>query len=105
MGMRRVLLLAALCSALALGGAGLLARERMARCAYVPLLAGDLLAAPDFTRLAADPRSGPGVPPLPAGWSAPARGVQVGSFTVTGGGRSFQLIGIANAVQAPPLEV
>jgi hypothetical protein len=105
MAMRRVLLLVALCTALLLGGAGLLARERMAHCAYVPLLAGDLLAAPDFARLEAGPRSGPGVPPLPLGWSAPARGVQVGGFTVTGSGHSFQLIGIANAVQAPPLEV
>jgi hypothetical protein len=103
--MRRGLLLLGLCAALLLGGAALLARERMARCAAVPLLAGDLLPAPDFTRLEVDQRSGPGVPPLPAGWSALARGVQVGSFTVTGSGRSFQLIGIANAVQAPPVEV
>ena len=92
MGMRRVLLLVTLCTALLLGGAALLIRERLARCQYVPLAAGDLLAAPDFTRLKADPRSGPGVPPLPVGWSAPARGVQVGSFTITGNGHSFQLI-------------
>jgi hypothetical protein len=105
MGMRRVLLLVALCTALAFGGAALLARERMARCAYVPLVAGDLLAAPDFARLATDPRSGPGVPPLPAGWSAPARGVQVGSFTVAGSGHSLQLIGIANAIRTPPVAV
>jgi hypothetical protein len=105
MGMRRVLLLVALCAALAFGGAALLARERMARCAYVPLVAGDLLAAPDFTHVETNPRSGPGVPPLPAGGSAPARGVQVGSFTVSGSGRSFQLIGIANAVQTPPVAV
>jgi hypothetical protein len=105
MGMRRALLLAAVCTALALGGVALVARERMARCAYVPLVAGDLLAAPDFTRLESDPRSGAGVPPLPVGWSAPARGVQVGSFTVTGSGRSFQLLGIANAVRMPPVEV
>jgi hypothetical protein len=105
MGTRRVLLLAALCTALLLGGTALLARERMARCEYVPLVAGDVLAAPDFARLEADPRSGPGVPPLPIGWSAPARGVQVGNFTVTGSGHSFQLLGIANALQAPPLAV
>src|SRR5262245_12594396 len=105
MGMRRALLLAAVCAALVLGGVALLARERIARCAYVPLVAGDLLATPDFTRLESDPRSGEGVPPLPAGWSAPARGVQVGNFTVSGSGRSFQLIGIANAVQMPPVEV
>jgi hypothetical protein len=105
MGMRRVFLLVALCTALALGGVALLARGRMARCAYVPLVARDLLAAPDFTRLESSPLSGAGVPPLPAGWSAPARGVQVGSFTVIGSGHSFQLIGIANALQMPPVDV
>jgi hypothetical protein len=105
MGKRRVLLLMALCTALALGGVALLTRERMARCASVPLLAGDLLDAPDFTGLESNPHSGDGVPPLPAGWSAPARGVQVGSFTISGSGRSFQLIGIANAVQMPPVDV
>jgi hypothetical protein len=104
--MRRGILLVLLGGALlGLGGAALLVRARLARCASVPLLAADRLPAPDFARLQADARSGPGVPPLPAGWSAPARGVQIGGFTVIGTGHSFQLIGIANALQAPPLDV
>ncbi|MFL5802667.1 MAG: polysaccharide deacetylase, partial [Roseiflexaceae bacterium] len=104
--MRRGILLVLLGGVLlGLGGAALFARERLARCAYVPLLTTDRLPVPDFVRLQTDARSGPGVPPLPAGWSAPARGVQVGGFTVTGTGHSFQLIGIANALQAPLLDV
>jgi hypothetical protein len=104
--MRRVLPLLLICAVVVgLSGAALLARGRMARCAYVPILAGDLLPAPDFGQLHVDPRSGPGVPPLPAGWSAPARGVQTGNFTVSGSGRSFQLIGIANALQAPAVAI
>src|SRR6266508_1492851 len=104
--MRRGVLLLLLCgAALGLGGAALLARERMAHCAAVPLLAGELVPAPDFTRLQVDARSGKGVPPLPAGWSAPAPGVQVGNFTITGSGHSFQLIGIANEVRSPPVDI
>ncbi|HEX5691713.1 MAG TPA: polysaccharide deacetylase, partial [Roseiflexaceae bacterium] len=100
--MRRGLTLLICAALLGLAGAALLVRGRMARCAAVPLLAGDLLPPPDFGRLIEQP-SGAGA--LPAGWSAKARGVQVGSFTVSGGGRSFQLIGIANALLSPPIAV
>ena len=100
--MRRGLTLLICAALLGLAGAALFVRERMARCAAVPLLAGDLLPPPDFGRLVAQP-SGAGA--LPEGWSARARGVQVGSFTISGTGRSFQLIGIANGLVAPPLVV
>lgn len=84
-------------------GAGIaLAQERIGRCAAVPLLADDLLAAPDFTNLA------PGTPSgvlLPAGWSAAATGVQIGDFTVSGSGRSFQVLGIANHLRTPDVAV
>jgi hypothetical protein len=75
------------------------AQDRMGRCAAVPLIADDLLGAPDFSDLA------PGTPTgvlLPVGWSAAASGVQVGDFTVSGTGRSFQLLGIANHLRTPP---
>jgi hypothetical protein len=78
------------------------AQDRMGRCAAVPLIADDLLGAPDFSNLA------PGTPTgvlLPVGWSAAATGVQVGDFTVSGTGRSFQLLGIANHLRTPPVAV
>ncbi len=98
---RRGILLFALCAALLVAGLALVARERLARCAYIPLLAEPLLPAPDFSRLAPAPS---GVL-LPVGWSAPAVGVQVGDFTVTGSGHSFQLLGIANALRTPEVPV
>ncbi|MCS6939508.1 MAG: polysaccharide deacetylase family protein [Roseiflexus sp.] len=98
---------ASLLAAVALGviliGAGMaLAQERVGRCASVPFLADDLLGAPDFTNLA------PGAPSgvlLPVGWSAAATGVQIGDFTVSGSGRSFQLLGIANHLRTPDVAV
>ena len=104
--MRRGILLVLLSGALLMFvGATLFVRARLARCAAVPVLAASRVGAPDFTQLAEDPRSGPGVPPLPIGWSAWAKGVQVGGFTVSGTGNSFQLLGIANALVAPPITV
>jgi hypothetical protein len=105
MRMRRGLLLVALCTALLLGGAALVARERMARCAAVPLLAGELL-----------PNAGlaPGDSPrMPQGWASAANGVElrgpaIGSgegFDLDGDGRALQLIGIANDVETPPAPV
>jgi hypothetical protein len=73
-------------------------QQRMARCAYVPLLAEDLLPNADLAV--------PGDPPgMPLGWSAAAPGVQLGEFAVDGDRRSLQLIGIANYVQTPPVPV
>lgn len=102
--LRRGLLILLLAGAglLGIGGAALLARGRMARCAALPLLAEDRLPPIDFGRL--EP-AGPAGVALPAGWSASALGVQVGNFTVSGAGHSFQLIGIANALQTPPVAV
>lgn len=98
---RRAILLGVLCGALLVVGATLLVvRERLSRCAYVPLLGEALLSPPDFDTLAPAPS---GVL-LPAGWSAPAVGVQVGDFSVNGG-RSFQLLGIANALRTPTVPV
>ncbi len=79
-----------------------LVQERTERCAVVPVIAGDLLETPDFANLA------PGTPSgvlLPAGWSGAATGVQVGDFTVSGRGRSFQLLGIANHLRTPEVAV
>jgi hypothetical protein len=91
-----------LCAALiAAGGSAVAARERLARCAYVPMLGEALLPPPEFERLEPAPS---GVL-LPAGWSAPAVGVQVGDFTVSGAGHSFQLLGIANALRTPQVAV
>lgn len=101
MGTRRAIL-AVLCAALlAAGASALVARERLARCAYLPLLGEALLPPPDFERLAPAPS---GVL-LPAGWSAPHVGVQVGDFTATGQGHSLQLLGIANSLQTPAVGV
>jgi hypothetical protein len=103
--MRRVIVLF-LCGValLAFCGAALFVNARLDRCARLPLLVSDRLAPPDFANLREDPESGPGVPPLPVGWSALARGVQVGNFTVAGG-NSFQLLGVANALQTPSVAV
>ena len=101
---RRGFLIVLLCGGLllGLGGAAMLARERMERCAAVPLVADDRLPMIDFTQLEMSELADV---PLPVGWGALARGVQVGDFTVTGMGHSFQLIGIANALQTPPVAV
>lgn len=100
---RRTGILAMVVLGVLLIGAGMaLAQERIGRCAAVPLLADDLLEAPDFTNLA------PGTPSgvlLPAGWSAAATGVQIGDFTVSGSGRSFQVLGIANHLRTPEVTV
>lgn len=100
---RRTGILAMVVLGVLLIGAGMaLAQERIGRCAAVPWLADDLLAAPDFTNLA------PGTPSgvlLPAGWSAAATGVQIGDFTVSGSGRSFQVLGIANHLRTPDVAV
>jgi len=85
-----------------LGGATLFVRGRLARCVAVPLLADDRLPPIDFTQLRPSARTGVA---LPDGWNALALGVQVGDFTISGGGHSFQLIGIANALQTPNMAV
>ncbi|WP_129631467.1 polysaccharide deacetylase family protein [Candidatus Oscillochloris fontis] len=99
---KRILISAALVSIL-VGMLGVLifTQQRIARCAYVPLLAAELLPNHDF--------ASPGeVAGMPAGWSRAAGGVQLrgpavdgAGFDLDGDGRALQLIGIANAVQTP----
>ncbi|MEI7769483.1 MAG: polysaccharide deacetylase [Chloroflexales bacterium] len=103
---RRLLLGAAILSVL-VGALGVLIyiRQRVDRCAYVPLLAAELL--PDASL------SAPGdIPGLPAGWARAAGGVQLRGpavdgqgFDLDGDGRALQLIGIANYAQTPPVPV
>jgi hypothetical protein len=95
-----------LCGAvLGFGGAALLIRGRMAGCAYVPLLADELLRNANLL---------PGDSPrMPRGWTAAAtNGVALHGpaidnqgFDLDGDGRALQLIGIANYVQTPPAPV
>ncbi|NTU84871.1 MAG: polysaccharide deacetylase [Chloroflexales bacterium] len=98
----RLLLGAALASIL-VGAIGVLmyAQQRVARCAYVPLLAEELLPNASL----AAPGDTPG---MPAGWHRAAGGVQLRGpavdgqgFDLDGDGRALQLIGIGNYAQAP----
>lgn len=101
---RRLLLGAAIFCVL-VGALGVLIyiRQRADRCAYVPLLADELLPNANL--------SAPGdVPGLPAGWARAAGGVQLRGpavdgqgFDLDGDGRALQLIGIANYAQTPPI--
>jgi hypothetical protein len=86
------------CVLLAGLAAGFVVRERMARCAAVPLLAENLLPNADMMRPAASS-------PLPEGWQAGAPGVQRSDFAMDGDGRALQLMGIANYIQLPPVAV
>lgn len=80
------------------GGAGWFINQRVARCAYVPLIADNLLPNANLARGSDDTS-------LPQGWVAGAPGVQVGTFALDGDQRSLQLMGIANFVQTPPIPV
>lgn len=96
----RRLLLAATIVCLFVGALGvvLYAQQRVDRCAAVPLLAPELLHNADL-----------GVPDqagdMPQGWGRGAASARYGEFTVLPGGRSLQLIGIANYVQTPATAV
>ncbi|NJN67148.1 MAG: hypothetical protein HC884_10770 [Chloroflexaceae bacterium] len=80
------------------GGTGWFINQRVARCAYVPLIADNLLPNASL----AQNHSGAS---LPDGWVAGAPGVQTGTFALDGDQRSIQLMGIANYVQTPPISV
>ncbi|NOK61594.1 MAG: polysaccharide deacetylase [Chloroflexi bacterium AL-W] len=75
---------------------------RLDRCGAVPLLTTDVLPNSAFLR---DEDNND----FPDGWDAPAKGparlAAEGDFTVTGQGRSMQLIGIGNAVYTPAIDV
>lgn len=86
------------CLLVAVAGLMLALQQRVARCAYVPLLADNLLPNADMS-ITGD------TPTMPQGWSAAAPGVQLGTFAVDGDERALQLIGIANFVQAPAVSI
>lgn len=102
---RRVLLGATIvCLLVGVAGLILYGRQRIAQCAYVPLLADNLL--PNAALLPGDD------PGMPQGWGRAAVGVELRGpaidgegFVVDADGRSLQLIGIANYVQTPPVPV
>ncbi len=98
-GLAIVLLFGAI---LGYSGLVLFLENRTERCAYVPLLGHDRLGSIDYDQ--AQP-SGPTGVLLPPGWSAAAKGVQIGDFAIEPGAHSLQLIGIANYVQTPGVTV
>ncbi len=90
------------------GGAAFMTLGRMQDCASIPLLAENVLTNAAMQRSAA---SG-----LPDGWASLAAGVELRGaalggdpqqygFDLNGDGRSIQLIGIANALMLPALDV
>ncbi|GAB4441059.1 MAG: polysaccharide deacetylase family protein [Chloroflexi bacterium OHK40] len=98
----RSVLLGATLACLLVGafGAWLFLQQRLARCAYVPLLAEQLLPN---AALASGAARG-----LPDGWERAAAGVELRGpavdgegFDLDGDGRALQLLGIANYAQAP----
>ncbi|MEI6778220.1 MAG: polysaccharide deacetylase [Chloroflexales bacterium] len=103
---RRLLFGAAILS-VCVGVLGVLSfiQQRVDRCAYVPLLAAELL--PNATLSASNDTPG-----MPVGWARGAGGVQLRGpavdgqgFDLDGDGRALQMIGIANYVQTPPMPV
>lgn len=101
----RVLLIGVLLVVAGVGGAALLGRERMARCAPVPLIAGELLPNAGLAPSADAPQ-------IPDGWSVGAAGAQLRGpavdgqgFETDGDGRALQLLGIGNYVETPPAAV
>jgi hypothetical protein len=92
------------CLLVGLLGVGIYLRQRIDRCAYVPLLAENLL--PNAGLLPGDQAG------MPAGWARAAGGVELRGpaidgegFVLDGDGRALQLIGIANYIQTPPIAV
>lgn len=96
---RRLLLGATIvCLLVGVLGVVIYAQQRIDRCAYVPLVAGQLLPNANLAT--------PGdISDMPQGWSSAAPGVRLGEFAVDGDRRSLQLIGIANYVQTPAIAV
>ncbi len=79
-------------------GAITLLQQRMARCAYVPLLAENILPNADLSQHGHDTQ-------MPTGWVAAAPGAMPGDFALDGDQRSLHLMGIANFIQTPPVPV
>ncbi|HEX9372469.1 MAG TPA: polysaccharide deacetylase [Roseiflexaceae bacterium] len=103
MGKRRTTVTIILLAILLLGttGLALFTQRRVADCAYVPLLAGELLPNAGLA-----PGDSPG---MPQGWGRGANGVELQGagkgFDYDGDSRALQLIGIGNYVQTPPIGV
>jgi peptidoglycan/xylan/chitin deacetylase (PgdA/CDA1 family) len=103
----RRLLLGATILSLLVGalGVSIYLGQRIDRCAYVPLLADELL--PNANMASIDQAAG-----MPAGWGRAARGVRLlqpavdgEGFDVDGDGRGLQLLGIANYAETPAIAV
>jgi hypothetical protein len=103
---RRTILLGVLLAAVLIGSAALVARRRLADCAYLPVIGGDLLPN---AGLAPDPAS----PRQASGWGfRTSNGVELQQpsrdkkgFDLDGDDRALQLIGIGNYVETPPIPV
>ncbi len=102
---RRLLLSATMVSLLVGAlGALLYAQQRVAACAFVPLVAAELL--PNASLVPGETAG------MPAGWQRRGGGVELRGpavdgqgFDLDGDGRALQLLGIANYVQTPPIPV
>ncbi len=86
-------------------GIALFAQQRTAQCMGLPLLSGDLL--PNAALVPSDDAPG-----MPAGWQRGTNGVELRGpaidgegFDVDGDGRALQLLGVANYVETPPIDV
>jgi peptidoglycan/xylan/chitin deacetylase (PgdA/CDA1 family) len=102
----RRLLLGATIASLLIGVLGLylFAAQRRASCAAVPFFSAELLPNADFAAI--------GATGLPSGWERAAGGVELRGpdidgqgFDLDGNGRALQLIGIANSVRTPAIQV
>lgn len=92
---RRVLWFATIgCLLVGLLGVMLYGWQRYDRCAYLPIFGEELLPNADLSE---DDSSGS----MPAGWGRGAASARYADFSVFPGGRSLQLIGIANSIQTP----
>ncbi len=94
------LLLGMITGCILLGGIAsiLFTRQRIAQCAYVPLLAEELL--PNADLFATDEKSD-----MPLGWVAGAPGAKLGTFALDNDNRSLHLMGIANFIQTPAIAI
>lgn len=95
---RRVLWFATIgCLLVGLLGIVLYGWQRLDRCAYVPVFGAELLPNADLQE--ADSSGS-----MPAGWGRGASSARYADFSVFPGGKSLQLIGIANKIETPLIE-
>lgn len=105
--MRRIFPILALCCGLfGIAGAAMIARDRLAQCKAIPLIADELLPNADLAVV-------DDVPGMPLAWSRAAGGVELRGrafgngegFDLDQDGRALQLIGIGNYVETPWMQV